>query len=157
MRRFAILLALTANLALADGIVKEWAVARLKGSSPIEVAEGFFSLAYVENRGCAWGMFQGNVWPLAAFGAVALAFLVWKRRQIFGDGKLPILFSGMLYAGILGNMLDRIVRGFVVDMFDFHWGASHFPCFNLADAYITLAAAYLAAGSFFGSGKDTRK
>lgn len=157
MRIFAILLALTANLALADAIVKEWAVQRLKGADAIEVVQGFFSLAYVENRGCAWGMFQGSVWPLAVFGAVALALLVWKRRSVFGDGKPAVLFSGLLYAGILGNMLDRIVRGFVVDMFDFHWGAHHFPCFNLADAYITLAAAYLVCMSVFAPDKGKKR
>ncbi|MBP5790974.1 MAG: signal peptidase II, partial [Kiritimatiellae bacterium] len=87
----------------------------------------------------------------------ALALLIWKRRSVFPSGAWGFIAENLLYAGIVGNLIDRLCYRFVVDMFDFHWGASHFPCFNLADAYITLAAAYLAAGSFFGSGKDTRK
>lgn len=154
MRKAAVLFALAANLALADAVVKEWAAARLKGVAAIEIIKGFFSLAYVENRGCAWGMLQGHVWPLAVFGLVAIAVIIWQRKAIFGSGRWAVLFEGMLYAGIIGNMLDRLVRGYVIDMIDLHWGASHFPCFNLADTYITLAAAYLVVSSLFsGSGK----
>lgn len=157
MRRFAVLFAMTANLALADAVIKEWAVSRLKGNAPVEIVRGFFSLAYVENRGCAWGMLQGHVWPLAAFGAAALAFLVWKRREIFGDGAVALVSAALLYAGIIGNLLDRIVRGFVVDVFDFRLGVHHFPCFNLADACITLAAAYLVVSALLKPRKDSAK
>ena len=148
-RLFALVLAL--NLAFADQLVKEIAVVRLKPVAAIQVVPDWFNLAYVENRGCAWGMLQGQVWPLAAFGLLALAFLVWKQRKIFGDG---VLTPAMLYAGIAGNLIDRICRGFVVDMFDFHWGAHHFPCFNVADALITAAAALMilheARSLYFG-------
>jgi len=137
MKRLLITFAAVANLVLADAVVKEIAAHALKGSAAIAVIPNLFNLAYVENRGCAWGMFQGSVWPLAAFGIAALAFLVWKRRDVFGDGWVaPIL----LYAGIVGNLIDRIMRGYVIDMFDFHWGVHHFPCFNVADACICIAA-----------------
>jgi len=146
MRRFVITFAAVANLVLADAVVKEIAAHALKGKAAISVIPGFFDLAYVENRGCAWGMFQGSVWPLAAFGVAALAFLVWKRRAVFGDAWLaPIL----LYAGIIGNLIDRVVRGYVIDMFDFHWkSAYHFPCFNVADVCICVAAGLIILSSF---------
>jgi signal peptidase II len=55
----------------------------------------------------------------------------------------------LIYAGIIGNMIDRVFRGFVVDFFDFHWqNAYHFPCFNFADIYISLSAALLLLLSF---------
>ena len=157
MRTFVTLFAVVANLALADAVVKECAV-RLKGSAALSVIPGLFNLAYVENRGCAWGMLQGNVWPLAIFGIAALAFLVWKRRSIFGapsDVRFPRLATALgrlaeplLYAGIVGNLVDRIARGYVIDMFDFHWGIHHFPCFNLADTFISVAAGLLVIISF---------
>ena len=137
--------AVVANLLLADAVVKELAAGLLKGSAAVSVLPGIFDLAYVENRGCAWGMFQGAVWPLAAFGVFALAFLVWKRRAIFGDAWIA---PCLMYAGILGNVVDRLFRGFVIDMFDFHWGVHHFPCFNLADSYICIAAGLLILDSF---------
>ena len=153
MKRFLVTFAVVANLLLADAVVKELAAGLLKGSAAVSVVPGLFELAYVENRGCAWGMFQGAVWPLAAFGVFALAFLVWKRRAVFGDAWVA---PCLMYAGIAGNVIDRLWRGFVIDMFDFHWGVHHFPCFNLADSYICIAAGLLILESFRqGSGKGS--
>lgn len=148
MRRFVFFFAAVMNLLLVDQAVKAAAISRLKGNLPVTVIDGFFNLAYVENRGCAWGMFQGHVWPLAVFAVVAMAFVIWKRRAIFPKGALGVIAELTLYAGILGNLVDRIWLGYVVDLFDFHWGVHHFPCFNVADVYINIAAGLLILTSF---------
>ena len=148
MRRFVFSFAVVANLLLLDQVVKAAAIQRLKGASPVEVLP-FLNFAYVENRGCAWGLFQGQVWPLAAFAAVAFFLIVWKRRSIFPEGVWGLVAEHLLYAGILGNLIDRLYYRFVVDMFDFHWGVHHFPCFNVADSCITVAAAITIASSVF--------
>ena len=147
MKRFLVLFAVVANLVLADAVTKELAAGYLKGSAAVSVIPGAFNLAYVENRGCAWGMFQGQVWPLAVFGLVALLFLIWKRRSVFGLGRLPAIAEPLLYAGIIGNVIDRLFRGYVVDMFDFHWGIHHFPCFNVADSLICIAVGLMLIAS----------
>ena len=146
MKRFLITFAAVTNLVFVDAYVKEFAVRVLKDQAAIAVIPGFFNLAYVENRGCAWGMFQGAVWPLALFGVAALVFLIWKRRDVFGDGFVA---PSLLYAGIIGNLIDRVTRKYVVDMFDFHWGVHHFPCFNVADVCICTAAGLMVLSSFF--------
>ena len=152
MKRFLILFAVVANLVLADAITKELAAGYLKGSAAVSVIPNLFNLAYVENRGCAWGMFQGQVWPLAVFGLIALAFLIWKRTSIFNlqpsTFNLTAWAEPMLYAGIIGNVIDRLFRGYVVDMFDFHWGIHHFPCFNVADSLICVSVGLLLLASF---------
>ena len=148
MKRFLAIFAAVANLTLVDAIAKEFAAGLLKGKAAVEVLPGFFNLAYVENRGCAWGMLQGHVWPLAVFACAALALLVWKRKSVFGTGLWSAVCECLLYAGIVGNLIDRVFRGYVIDFFDFHWGASHFPCFNIADTYITVAAGVLVLMSF---------
>lgn len=135
------------NLLLLDQVVKAAAIQKLKGAPPLEVLP-FFNLAYVENRGCAWGLFQGQVWPLAVFGAVAFIFLIWKRKSVFPAGIWGLVAEHLLYAGILGNLIDRVYYRFVVDMFDFHWGVHHFPCFNVADSCITVAAFIMILSSF---------
>ena len=150
MKRFIVTFAAVANLLLADTVVKELAAGLLKGAAAVSVVPGFFDLAYVENRGCAWGMCQGAVWPLAAFGLAAMAFLIWKRRAVFGDAWVA---PCLMYAGILGNLVDRVWRGYVIDMFDFHWGPHHFPCFNLADSFICVAAGLLILESFLHNDK----
>jgi len=158
VRRFLILFAAVANLVLVDAVTKELAAGYLKGSAAVSVIPGFFNLAYVENRGCAWGLFQGQVWPLAVFGLVAMVFLVWKRKSVFGhetgDGRREVRVAGiaawaepLLYAGIVGNVIDRLFRGYVIDMFDFYWRRSHFPCFNVADSLICISVALLLLSS----------
>ena len=154
MKRFLIVVTAALNLVLVDAVVKELAAGYLKGSAAVSVIPGFFNLAYVENRGCAWGMFQGQVWPLAVFGLVALAFLIWKRKTIFVSQHSQLLnfttaaAEPLLYAGIVGNVIDRLFRGYVIDMFDFHWGVHHYPCFNVADALICVSVGFLLLTSF---------
>ena len=154
MRRFVFFFAAVMNLLLVDQAVKAAAIARLKNAPPVTVLDGLFNLAYVENRGCAWGFFQGHVWPLAVFGIVALAFLVWKRRSVFAPSRLlpggwALVPECLLYAGIIGNVIDRLFRGHVIDMLDFHWGAHHFPCFTFADTLISVSVTLMLLSSFW--------
>ena len=159
MRTFAKVFAVAINLVLFDAISKEVAAATLRNGPGIPIIPGFFNLAYVENRGCAWGLFQGMVWPLAAFGCLAFVFFIWKRKELFyasvgkcrGAKALGFTAECLLYAGITGNLIDRIFRGYVIDFLDFYWKTSHFPCFNLADSYISIAAFILILMSFFGN------
>ena len=158
MKRFLILFAAVSNLVLADAVTKELAAGYLKGAAAISVIPGLFNLAYVENRGCAWGMFQGQVWPLAVFGLIALAFLIWKRKSVFAPSRLipdpyALIPECLLYAGILGNIVDRLFRGYVIDMFDFHWGIHHFPCFNVADSLICISVGLLLLASLLDKPK----
>lgn len=157
LRRLVIAAAAVTNLLFVDQAVKAAAVSFLKGHPPRVVAAGFFNLAYVENRGCAWGMLQGHVWPLAVFAFVALGVMLWKRRSIFPPGRWGAVAEVLLHAGVIGNLVDRIARGCVVDMFDFHWGAHHFPVFNVADSFITVAAAILIAHGLFAKNGGSRR
>ena len=101
MKRFLIVLVSVIHLVLIDAITKEIAAARF--AEAVSVLPGFFDLALVKNYGCAWGMFQGQVWPLAVFGALALAVIIWKRREFFGEGRSAAVAEVLLYAGIVGK------------------------------------------------------
>ena len=148
-RRLVLTFAAVTNLLLLDQIVKAAAVYYLKGQPARVVVANYFNLAYVENRGCAWGLLQGQVWPLAIFAFFALGIIYWKRKVIFPVGRWGAVAETLLYSGVIGNLLDRLSRHCVVDMFDFHWGVHHFPVFNVADSYITVAAAILILAGFF--------
>ena len=155
LRRIVLFSAAVANLLLVDQFVKAVSIYSLKGNPPVEVVPNLFNLAYVENRGCAWGMLQGHVWPLAVFAVLAMGLLVWKRKSVFPRGGWGVFCEVLLYAGILGNLVDRLARGYVVDMFHFHWKDHHFPVFNVADSYITVAAVLLLGFGLFQ--KDAEK
>lgn len=153
MKRLLLVAAAVANLLCIDLVTKKLALGCLKPYRKVPVIEGLFNITLMKNEGCAWGLLQGYVWPLAVFGIAALAFLVWKRREIF-TARCGAIAEPLLYAGIIGNLIDRVFRGFVVDFFDFDWvGVYRFPCFNVADVCITIAAALLIYGSFFGKNK----
>lgn len=156
LRRLVFTLAVVTNLLLVDQIVKEYAVRVLRVSGPVEWWPGVFGLHFTVNHGCAWGLFQGHVWPLAVFAVVALALLVWRRRDVFPAGRWGAVAEVTLYAGIVGNLVDRVVRGGVVDMFDYH-GGFQFPVFNVADVYINIAAAILIVCGLFGGKRDAGK
>ena len=158
MKRPMSIVATVAALVAADAVTKELAERLLASGGSFTVIDGFFDLALVHNRGCAWGMFQGQVWPLAVFGIFALFAIIAFRKKIFYDLPHFTAFrffsmtaaETLLYSGIIGNVIDRLFRGYVVDMFDFHWkNAYHYPCFNLADVYICAAAGILILASFF--------
>ena len=102
------------------------------------VIPGFFSLTYVQNRGAAWGILSGWGFLLVALAVVMLVVLARYRAKIFGDGLLGRIAFILLAAGIIGNLIDRAILGYVVDFLDFFVGQSHFPAFNVADSCICV-------------------
>ena len=129
----------TVSIVLADQAAKFLAVAYLKPSGYVPVIRGFFGLCYVENQGAAWGMLAGRQVFLIGFSVAMFALFLWKRQQIFGRLMGGGLILAVLAGGIIGNLIDRIRLGHVVDFLDFFWRHSHFPAFNIADSAICCA------------------
>ena len=102
------------------------------------VIRGFFSLTYVQNRGAAWGILAGWRVALVALAAVMLFVLARYREKIFGRRAIGRVSFVLLVAGIIGNVIDRVWLGYVVDFLDFYCGTSHFPAFNVADSCICI-------------------
>ncbi len=120
------------------------------------VISGFFSLTYVQNRGAAWGVLSGWGLLLVALAVVMLAVLARYRRTIFGDGAFGRISFVLLIAGIIGNLIDRVVLGHVVDFLDFHVGQSHFPAFNVADSCICVGVGLYMISSFRVEGQKAK-
>lgn len=125
-----------AAIVASDQFAKYMAVTRLKPRGSIPVIRGFFNLTYVENPGAAWGILAGQRSFLIAFSFATLIFLVAQRRKLFDHLACATLVQTLLFGGVIGNLIDRIRIGRVIDFFDFYWGRWHFPAFNLADAAI---------------------
>ncbi|MCL1921624.1 MAG: signal peptidase II [Kiritimatiellaeota bacterium] len=141
---------LTAAIVLADQAAKHLAAAHLKPSGYIPVIPGLFGLCYVENPGAAWGMLAGRQVFLIAFSAAVFAVFLWKWRQMFGGLRGGHLILAALSGGILGNLIDRIRLGYVIDFLDFHWRRSHFPAFNVADSAICCSVIALIIMQWIG-------
>jgi signal peptidase II len=107
---------------------------------------GFFNLVRVHNLGAAFS-FLANAggwqrWFFTALGTVAALAMVWMLRSHAGQ-RLFCAAISLVLGGAVGNVIDRLLHGYVVDFLDFHWAGWHFPAFNVADCAITLGAGLL--------------
>ena len=143
-------------LFILDFVTKEWAVRTFPAPEPdftghIVVVENFFELVRVHNTGVAFGMGNGGEHSNWIFGGVsfgALLFLSWMWRTGAFPTKLSKLAVALLVSGVLGNLLDRFLRGYVVDFLLFHLGKYSWPAFNVADSCICIAAGFLFISAF---------
>lgn len=152
---------------LLDQLTKFWIFNNLAFNSyfyphdqdVIEVIKGFFYIVHIGNKGAAWGMFSGHGELLALFTLIALSAIYRFRHDLELHRKSMQIAFGMLIGGAIGNLVDRIVHGHVIDFLDFHFGFTipwilpngRYPAFNIADSGIVIGVfAYLAA-SLIGS------
>jgi signal peptidase II len=139
---------------VADFVTKHWALSTLAGQGRVPVTE-FFNLVLVWNTGVSFGMFRsgGEVgrWLLTGLAlAITCVLLFWLRRE---RRLWPRLAIWLIIAGALGNVVDRIRFGAVVDFLDFHLFGYHWPAFNIADSVIVVGAVLLVVDSLFGGGR----
>ena len=130
-----------------DIATKFLAKSRLAGMTSIPLIEDVFHLTYVENRGAAFGILQGRLPFFIIVAVVAAAVVVWLLRTYKARHTLMKLGLSFLCSGALGNTVDRIMRGYVVDFFDFR--LIDFPVFNVADIFVCLGAGLLAVYFIF--------
>ena len=141
---------LLAFCVLFDQLTKYLAHTYLRPVGRISLIPGILDLQYLENRGAAFGMLANRQWIFILFAVIIAAgcILYWFRLPLTGTYFPMHLCLLFLCAGALGNMIDRIARGFVVDFI--YFSAVRFPVFNVADIYVTVSvAAMLALVLFF--------
>ncbi len=131
-------------LILLDLVTKRLAVIHLKDQAPFVLWEGVFELRYLENRGAAFGILQNGRMLFLPMTILLLILIVYfyfrripcERRYLWMD-VIAVLF----FSGAIGNFTDRIINGYVVDFF--YFVLIDFPIFNVADIYVSVAAAVL--------------
>lgn len=121
-----------------DQLSKMWARGALKGQTDITVIPGLLSFSYLENRGAVWGIFQNKTVFLILFTAVIFVVVLFiyfrlPMEKRYHPARLLLVF---IAAGGLGNIIDRIMFGYVTDFIRFDF--IDFPTFNVADIYITV-------------------
>jgi signal peptidase II len=108
-----------------------------------KVVTEFFNLVRVHNAGAAFSFLAGasgwQRWFFTGLGLVAAAVIVWMLKQHAGQRLFGFALTCIL-GGAIGNVIDRVLYGHVVDFLDFHWAGMHFPAFNVADSAITVGA-----------------
>ncbi len=168
--KWPLALGVAGAVVLTDQLTKAMVVERMTLHQSIAIVEGFFSITYVRNTGAAFGLLAGKLaaWRVPfflGFSTIALLLLVWFLRGVAAERRVLIAACGGVLGGAIGNMIDRMMLGEVIDFLDVYVGSYHWPAFNVADAAITVGVAVLCVDAFRvpasstvqGAPSDTRR
>lgn len=160
---YIVLLVISALLVAADQVSKYFISAHLPRGEQIRVIPYLFNFTYVENKGAAWGMLANNRWIFIVISSIAIAAIALVLLYTAKNKKFFVASLVLIFAGGIGNMIDRTANGYVVDFIQFDFFQS-FPVFNVADSYVTIGGAMLLIYVLFidrsflsGSKKDNGK
>ena len=119
-----------------DQLLKYWVVRHLEIGQSAAFLPGLVQLTRLHNTGAAWGSFSGSTALLTAVTAVLLVAVAWLVLKKVIRHPLGLCAAMLVLGGGIGNMIDRICRGYVVDMFDLEF--MDYPIFNLADCFVVV-------------------
>lgn len=122
---------------LIDLVSKRLVINLLIENESIKVIDGFFSLTYVKNTGIAFSMIEGYVW-LIVIATIIILFMLFKYIKDGINSNSELVSYGFIMGGAIGNLIDRIFYGYVVDFFDFTIFNYQAPIFNVADIFIVV-------------------
>ncbi|OON97068.1 MAG: signal peptidase II [Epulopiscium sp. Nele67-Bin005] len=139
-----------AGLIALDQGIKYWAVNNLQLAGQIKIWPDVFHLAYVENRGAAFGIMQNRQTLFIIITLAVLGGILWQWKQIPDNksGKAMKIALILIVSGAIGNLIDRIILGYVVDMF--YFVLIDFPVFNVADICVVCGTILLMPILIFG-------
>ena len=144
-----ILMALmAAGIVAADQLTKLWVVDNIALGEQMQAIPGLFHLTYVQNTGAAFSSFQGQLWLFVAVFILLTVAIVWEfSTRKMGFSTFDRWCIAAIYGGGLGNMIDRLRLGYVVDMIEVDFIS--FPVFNVADCFITCGCIALIVSLVF--------
>ena len=113
----------------------------------IPIAENFFHITYVRNKGAAFSFLSNASWRIPFFitvSVIAALVILIAFRKLRDDQRLAQISLAMIFSGAIGNLIDRVRMGEVIDFLDAHWYRHHWPAFNVADSLICVGVFLLA-------------
>lgn len=146
MSRLPLTLGVAAGVVVLDQVTKALAVAMLEGEPPIEVLGQWLQLTFVRNPGAAFSL-AGNYTIVISVIAIVVAVAIVRTARTLTNVWWAVVLGGIL-GGALGNLIDRVRFGYVIDFVHWYWKGFHWPVFNLADSAISIAAVLLIVFSF---------
>lgn len=132
---------------LADQASKLYVDRVMQLYQSIPVVDGLFSITYLRNRGAAFSFLSNVSWRLPFFIAITLVatvVILVAFRKMRADQKMAQAALAMVFSGAIGNLIDRIRLGEVIDFLDVYWKSYHWPAFNIADSLICVGVALIA-------------
>ena len=140
----------SAILVLADQVSKAIVVRTMSLYESVPVIENFFHFTYITNDGMAFGIdFPFGYFIFSLVSVLLTLFLFWYLWTVRNDSLVIRLGLAMIIAGAVGNLIDRLMLGEVIDFLDFMIGNFHWYVFNLADSYVTVGMVLILTDSIF--------
>lgn len=138
-RFFAIILLVV----VCDQLSKVWILQNFTLYDSTVIIPGFFNLTFLRNTGAAFGMFAGHAawWRQLFFigvAVIALVVILFMQRKLGPQNPMYTISLGFIGGGAIGNLIDRVLYGSVIDFLDVYIGSHHWPAFNVADSAITV-------------------
>ena len=109
----------------------------------IVVVSDFFNITYVRNTGAAWSLFAGRTWLLIIVSLLIISFIIFYIYKNKPKNKFEMVGYSLVLGGAIGNFIDRIVYGYVIDFLDFNIFGYDYPIFNIADTFIVIGVIIL--------------
>ena len=152
---------IAALIVITDQLTKQWIMANFALHEQQNVIPGIFNLVYVTNTGAAFGLMAGSKnWLRHLFfvgvAITALIFIIYAYGHLKRQNKIFTYALGLIGGGAIGNLIDRLRFGSVVDFLDFYLGNYHWPAFNVADSAITVGVGLFLLGTLLQHREEKR-
>ena len=153
---------IAAAVVLLDQLTKLWIMATFALHEQLNIIPGFFNLIHVTNTGAAFGFLAGSKTLLrqvffVGVAVMALVIMVFVYGHLKKQGKLFVYALGLIAGGAVGNLIDRLRFGSVIDFLDFYIGSYHWPAFNVADSAITIGVGLFLLGTLLQHAEEKRE
>ena len=149
--KYLILLVVSAIVLVLDQTTKLYIDRTMDLHTSISVVKNFFNITYLRNKGAAFGFLAHSSYRLPFFilvSIVAVAVILAVFFRLRPDQKLTAFSLSLIFSGALGNLVDRVRLGEVIDFLDAHWYGHHWPAFNIADSAICVGVFLLIIDMF---------
>jgi signal peptidase II len=147
--KYVLLATVTPLIIISDQLTKYLVLEKFRLGETIPLVLGFFNLTYIRNTGAAFGLLaqaspEFRIPFFVAVPLIALIAVAYIFKKIDDRDHMLSVSLSLVIGGAIGNLIDRLRMGYVVDFLDFHWGYGyHFPAFNIADSAICVGVAIL--------------
>jgi len=145
--KYLILLAVTPLILIVDQLTKLYIDGTMKLYQSIPVIDGLFNITYLRNRGAAFSFLAEASWRLPFFllaTVIAVIAILVAFTKLRDDQRFAAVSLTLILSGAVGNLIDRVRLGEVIDFLDVYWRSHHWPAFNVADSAICVGVALLA-------------
>ena len=135
---------------IIDQAIKFYLSSKMVVNQSTILMKNFLNITYVHNTGAAFSLFEGNTWLLIGIGVLAIIGLTIYIGKLVHINDFDIFSYSLLLGGVLGNLIDRIIHGYVIDYISLNIFGYHFPIFNFADMCIVVSVLLIFGSAFKG-------